>query len=522
VTKKDGSGTSESVTPISRRRPAVLWVGVVLLAGLGIRIALGVAAPKWGYTWDHFDNIGTGLTAEKNGLLRIYSVDRDDLAVVHGRVWRVQAEQFVPMDRKAATPPNYPPLYVLARWVQVKVLRVVQGGDIFANTVAARLIMSTLSFVAELATAIGVMLLAWRVFGQRVGLIAGAVAWLFPPIMLNGVFWGQVDALILAPTVFAVWLMLRREWVWAGVCVGLAMMLKPQGVLLGPVVLFAGFALAKEAGPAWRQVIVRLAKVGLAALAVIVVVAGAWMAAEGLAWLDRSYLMSFTEAFPYTTLKGFNVWYVDLLRLDARGAAEPMNSQVEVWGISKDLWGRTALLGSLAAAAALSGWRYRRVELGVVVFAAIWLWSIYIWPTRVHERFLIYCTPLVIVLAVGSWRYLPALVGLIVVGIAAHTWPLWLGTSAGAFSPRMVDAYYQAMENAYRQRAGEFGGRRVDPPTRQDASRVVWERYRQARRDVARSEWLITVISLASYAWMWPAAFAVGSGAAMSGRRRKT
>ncbi|NLX20118.1 MAG: DUF2029 domain-containing protein, partial [Phycisphaerae bacterium] len=318
MTKKDGSGTSESVTPISRRRPAVLWVGVVLLAGLGIRIALGVAAPKWGYTWDHFDNIGTGLTAEKNGLLRIYSVDRDDLAVVHGRVWRVQAEQFVPMDRKAATPPNYPPLYVLARWVQVKVLRVVQGGDIFANTVAARLIMSTLSFVAELATAIGVMLLAWRVFGQRVGLIAGAVAWLFPPIMLNGVFWGQVDALILAPTVFAVWLMLRREWVWAGVCVGLAMMLKPQGVLLGPVVLFAGFALAKEAGPAWRQVIVRLAKVGLAALAVIVVVSGPWMAADGLAWLDRSYLMSFTEAFPYTTLKGFNVWYVDLLRLDAR------------------------------------------------------------------------------------------------------------------------------------------------------------------------------------------------------------
>ncbi len=476
-------------------------IGVaVLMAGLLCRAWLTQTAIKWGYVPDHFDNIGTGATAEQQGLLKIYSVQPEQLAQISGFVFRNGT--FVPYSRKAVTLPNYPPLYVVLRWVQVKLLRVFDP-SLQANTMAARLIMPSIAFIAELITAWGVFLVVRKLFSENAGYIAAAILWLFPPVFMNSAFWEQVDALVLAPTVFLVWFMLERRWIAAGVCLAVGAMLKPQGILLGPIALFGIVSVAEpQIATTWRLILMRGVKVlGMAVLA-IVVIAWPWMAADGLAWIDRCYIHSFLHAFPRTTLSAFNIWYVDALIRDHQPSASVLDSQTTIAGLSKDIWGRILVLTALVGTAALCWRKYRQSPLGLLAFAGLWLWSDFMLPTRVHERFIIYCMPLIIILAFRVRALWPAVLGLLIVGAAEMSHNVWLTTAAGRFSEPAVRQYYEQMTAKYdRQTASLPPDRRPELPTYGDFLDQAWQNYRTSRQPVENKEILFTLVSLGSYVW---------------------
>jgi len=500
----------------------LFWLTLgILMLGLILRLGLVHLAIQYGYVPDHFDNIGTGATAHQRGLLNIYSVTPDQLAIISGNVYH--NDQFVPYSRRATTLPNYPPLGVLLNWLQVEILRWLDP-TVSANTFWSRCVMGSGSFLAEVLTAMGVFLIVRRFSTLKTAFLAGTVCWLFPPIMMDSAFWQQVDSFLLAPTVFLIWCMLDRRWIWAGVCLGIALLLKPQGILLGPIVLYGAIVLAEpDRSVTFFMILSRMVKAGLTAILIVTIVTLPWMLTDGFAWFERSYVYSIIHAYPRTTLMAFNVWYLDLLRLDHQPVFNAIDSQAALLGLGKDIWGRLFVLIATGIGALLCWQTYKRWPIGLVVFSGLWLWNIFLFPTRVHERYVIYCMPLVLIWAACKRRFWPVVVGLAILGSAEMSWNVWLRLPAGAFSRERVTYYHSQMTQYYNQQTASLPtDQRPAAPSRGEAERLAWEDYRTARRSSEGKEWLATGLSLLMYLYAWIALFAFKPYRENAGGRKAT
>ena len=119
-------------------------------------------------------------------------------------------------------------------------------------------------------------------------------------------------------------------------------------------------------------------------------------------------------------------------------------------------------------------------------------------PTRVHERFIIYCIPLFIAALWPLRRLWPVVILLALVGMAEMSWPVWLDErwSAGSFNRPMATAYHQRMSQIHSQRVAPSG----PGPTQEDAIKLYRQHYNQKRQSIRKREWIVTVVSLVAYA----------------------
>lgn len=493
---------------------------MLLLGGLTVRAVLANQAPRVGYPWDHFDNIGMGLNADREGLLKIYSVTRESLHPVVGNLLEDGAS--IRISRLNDTLPNYPPLGMTLFWLQYKVLDFLFS-PLIANTISTRLITAVLPTFGDLLTAWGVYTLVMKLSNQNQTAVWAAVAtWLAPPLMMNSTLWGQVDSLILAPSVWLVVFLGRREWVPAGLCLATAALLKPQGLILVPVAAFAALiATPRGAEPnilpkpttMSERLWVKLCAGGIVfttALAAITALALPWMIFDGVAWFHRCYLMSFFKAFPLTTLQGYNFWYGLALIGDLQPhAIDILDSHVRVAGLSKDGWGKLLFAVALVIVTFVA-WRNNRTnpDMAMVIFAGLTLWSVFQWPTRVHERYIIYCIPFVIVMAATSHRYWPALLCLLAVASAEHCWNIWQprGPTIGAYHHNIEEACEEILASYRADMDGVPVTQRPPPPSREETLKFLWRRHRAVRQLSENFERILTVMSLTAYGWAIAAA----------------
>jgi hypothetical protein len=83
-------------------------------------------------------------------------------------------------------------------------------------------------------------LTAYRATGrQRVAELAALACWLNPATLLNGEILGYLDPLLMLPAVGALVLVHRQQFVWAGTVLSMAVLTKPQGILIVPACLLA-------------------------------------------------------------------------------------------------------------------------------------------------------------------------------------------------------------------------------------------------------------------------------------------
>jgi hypothetical protein len=484
------------------------------LASLVVVLALGLTArgllPVWStrsqqYS-DHCFLVCFGLTAQEYGLLEVYSVPGERNAGVLSQVRSRQGEwETVTVHYPMRI--VFPPLLMTLLWAQTHLLGAIEP-TITANTLTSRWVMQAPSVAAEIALAVGVMLVVRRFAGPRRAWIAAGVCWLFPPLAMDSSFWGQTDMLPLAAGVFMVHFLLRGQWVWAGVCLGLAAMLKPQGALFVPIGLYAAAVAPSVAGKlAWGRFAARAGGCLGAAVATVAAVTAPWTVADGLAWFDAAFL----EYFRYhaeTTLQALNIWYLDALRLDTQPVHDAINSTLPLLGLSKDLWGRLLVLTVLVAAAVFCWRKFRRRPVGVVTFAGLWLWSSFMLPTREVDRYIVYCIPLVIAAAAAMPRLIPAVIALAVIGSAEMTWTEWAHSHAGHFSREAASAHQTLLQDYQRRLPETPASQRPPPPTLREVEAAFWPAYRKYRDESRTWEYLLTFLSLGAYVYAFAAASA--------------
>ncbi len=243
----------------------------------------------------------------------------------------------------------------------------------------------------------------------------------------------------------------------------------------------------------------QLTKLALAMLVVNVSALFFWID-SGSAWFRECFLRNLQDEWPRTTLRAFNLWYVDVL------LTYEVDVSATIAGITKSAWGLCFTLLGLGLSAWVA-WRLRNrgdahggASDSLVVFTGLWLLVAVMLPTRVHERYVVMCLPFLIVLASAAWEprsilRSAAVMGLVTAASFQLTHKDWLPLGADTWSTVLVYAteaeHAKWVERIEPERRGEI------MPIGQ-ALTISRRRFIKAHRAYAPYEWALTLVSLGS------------------------
>lgn len=361
------------------RRFVVVTFAAALLAGVLVRAWLLDLAPRYGFLGDHVDYVCWGRQAIRAGVLDLYRHGPGTCltdAPIDGRMQRLETGTGERL--------NYPPLAAYAFALQGALLERLDP-DPVANTKASRAVYAASTTLAELAIALGLFSVVRGFASVPAAAGAFAAAWLAPPLLLDGAFWGQTEAWVLAPGVWMVAAMTRGRWLSAGALWGVALAAKPSGLIFAPLWLYAFLFRVPRA---------RIVGAGLVAVLVLNLAALPFWIDSGDAWLRATYLENFVYRLQWTTAMSFNVWYADLL---TTGILDP---RTPLLGLARDTWGTLLLTGGLAGAYTLTrAWERRdpaRARFAILPLAALVMLAAVLLPTRIHSTYGAFTTPFLI------------------------------------------------------------------------------------------------------------------------------
>lgn len=237
------------------------------------------------------------------------------------------------------------------------------------------LLMKLPASLADLVLGLLIFQEASRRFSLRgaYALTLGVV--LNPALWLNSSIWGQIDSIFMIFVLLFLRGLRQKKFAFAACMLAIAVLIKPQGLLLGPFLLLA---LAKQRDfKAWLQAF------GTGAVTFLLPVVP-FMIHKGFSWIFTLYFGTL-GSYPYASLNAFNLF--------ALFGGNFTDQTKPFLFLSYQTWGTIGLLGSLLAAS----WLYLRIRnrsgAGQLA-AALFMASAFILANMMHERYLFYAVPL--------------------------------------------------------------------------------------------------------------------------------
>ncbi len=257
---------------------------------------------------------------------------------------------------------------------------------------------------------------------QRLGLFAAAVVALHPAIVYDSAVWAQTDAAV-ALALLASLLLLARGHATAGWVVwALGMSVKPQAVVILPVL-----ALATLQGHGPRLLI----RGSGAAIATFGLILTPWMLHGDTLLLTRAYGALFGSDYGRLSVSAWNSWWF----VDQVADLRPSDAVALAPFLTYRLLG---LALSASAATLAAGYVSARRDLrGLLVGGAYLAFAFYMLPMSIHERYLFPVLALLLPVAVVDrrwlWIYAPA-------SITLFANMFVIAPPVAAWSGRWVDA----------------------------------------------------------------------------------
>jgi hypothetical protein len=460
----------------SKRRLLLFWLGVSL-AALILRLAVLPLSPMYGYYGDHDDYARWGIQAADQGVLTLY-----DHPPPRWNMQRWQGDRWAVRQRGIDRTFNYPPLSGYLFWISGHVFKAISG-ERLVNTITARAITSSWSIIADFILAWGCAAIVALYKPGWPARWTYALMLFAPPFWLDSVLWGQTDSVLLAPAVWMLWAMLRPRWMMAGLLLGVCAAIKPQAILFLPV-----WALAIVISRPIRKPVISF----VIAVGALLLMALPFTLHSGWAWLRLSYVDNLLHAYALTTLKAFNIWYLDALLCES----------LDVWakwmGIPKDWWGKVFLGLVLVAGFVGVVWRWRHKTSVLIPWTTFVTLACVMLPTRVHERYILLVLPFLTTLTFLRPRHWPGLLAILVVATCQLTWPNWMRHPAGSWEQterRVTRAFEDRMAKVPPQRQATV-------PSVTEHLRLVREQHVRERAASRRVEWGATILALLATAYI--------------------
>jgi len=300
------------------------------------------------------------------------------------RAWAVGLAEKGPAAFYGAGFADYPPGYLYVLWAIGEINQVIRLSD------------QAFVFALKLPAALCDVAAAWVVFAlaRRMGsgwALPLSASYLFNPgIVFNSAYWGQADAVGAVFALSGVALLGAASPLLPAVLLTVAVLIKPQ---TAPAMLPAGLYLVRTLawpahGPPRWDLILGATVAAAATLVLIILPFG--LSPLGLMGVLRESL----GVYPYSSVVAFNFW----------GAAQGfwVGDGVRWLGVPLYTYGTAAAVVALAAVTVAA---LRRPTLrGTILACSVALLATFVFPTRIHERYLLTAIPFFAVAAAADRR----------------------------------------------------------------------------------------------------------------------
>jgi len=249
------------------RTPAFgVWAGLLMLAALTLRLALGYNSEGFSVDMDTFKS--WGMTLGQVGFREIY-----------------QQDMFL----------DYPPGYL---YVLMLLEKVRQGMHLAWEGQTYTLIMKLPSIFADLLCGGALLWLGRRKLGERPALLVAAAYLFCPAVFVNSAQWGQADSFCTMILLASVLLLYGERYVPSGLLYGLAVICKPQMLVFAPLYIFFAIKQRKWAGLG----------LGIAcAVGAILLAAAPFTKNFDYWWLVRKYQATM-DYYNFYSVNAYNYW----------------------------------------------------------------------------------------------------------------------------------------------------------------------------------------------------------------------
>lgn len=353
-------------------------VGLLIGAGLVLRLILSVTAPQCSIDVGLFKYWGQRCV--EDGISSFYS----------------NAEQYNL---------DYPPLYIYFLWFQTLIAK----GLGLTSTLGYTLLIKLPSMLADCAIAF----LLYRLCDRRMSrnwVLFVVSAWLFNPVViLDSAAWGQVDGLQALPLCLMVYFIVRQRLIPASVALAFAVILKPQGIFLVPILGFAWLwqlIRGKETFKTRRtfrykenfelyQIGTAFACIGafVGTVAAIALPFGIRQKPNFLAWLVNLYIGT-ANGYKGATVNSYNFYYL-------LGENWTNDSTQWLWGLTFFQWGMLMIIVVCLLAGAL--YLLGKMDPGKpFLIAAMTVYAVTMFGPRMHERYFFPCVALLLFAVIYS------------------------------------------------------------------------------------------------------------------------
>ena len=278
---------------------------------------------------------------------------------------------------------DYPPGYMLVLWPIGELIRLLHLG---MEDKLAVLLMALPVILCDLALAA----LIWRIgtekAGEKQGLWFAAFAAFCPALLYDTAVWKQIDGVLCLCMVGCFWLLEKRRYLPAALVFGIGLAIKPQALLLGPVlaVCFLYPLFPRQGRSFESKKLVSTAALGvlgilLALLPVVLCTLPFTGFAGAPEFLIEKYITT-TQNYTYAGVNAFNLY--GMLGANWKLQTEGLGPLTwQALGVALILWMTLGLI----ALALYSAYKQRFSPLLLAAFYSVGIFTL---AHRMHERYL--------------------------------------------------------------------------------------------------------------------------------------
>jgi dolichyl-phosphate-mannose-protein mannosyltransferase len=269
---------------------------------------------------------------------------------------------------------DYPPGYMYVLYLIGAIRNML---DIPFESSWFTLILKLPAIAADLI--VSVLLYRWgkRLLHPALAVSISLLYWLSPAVLVNSAAWGQVDSFFMLWTLLFLHDMEKGKLEKASFYYAISLLVKPQALLLGPLVLCVFIR-----GKAWGA----LGKSLLIGLGTFILFILPFVIHKGPLFIVELYFGTLAS-YPYASLNAYN-----LMALFG-GNFVDINGSMLI--LSYKLWGTILLIGAYAYGIYLY-FKSNRSSGSATVIAFLLITSVFMLFTKMHERYLFYSLPLLL------------------------------------------------------------------------------------------------------------------------------
>ncbi|WP_143780259.1 hypothetical protein [Leptolyngbya sp. 'hensonii'] len=278
---------------------------------------------------------------------------------------------------------DYPPGYLYVLWLTGKVYQLFDANLAYTSGALFQALIKLTPSLADIGCAGFIFFLLKPLVPLTVARWT-ALAYVFNPFpILISTTWGQIDSVAALLMLGTIWLLLQGKFVRAALIGVIGVLVKPQGLFLAPVFFLSQWFYQ----PWWKWGASVIASLGLI-----------WGLVTPFYWEERDFssplaillnpyrflyvrMLNTANGYDYASVNAFNLW----------GWANWQKDSLMVLGLSYKVWGLLLLLG-LVIGVGVFFYRQRQ-PAALFLGTTIVLIGMFMLPTRMHERYVLYAIP---------------------------------------------------------------------------------------------------------------------------------